>query len=354
MGKKAIDLHCDTVMAMMRGVDITKPTENLHVDLPRLRKGDVGLQVFAVFIPPADGYASMSGKESIDLDGDTPFEYTKKRIDKINAFTASSDLLAGVETAEELKVCLAANKTGIMLAVENGYAIEESLQKLEELRRLKVRLMTLVHSQHLSWIASCTGKEKFIGGAGGDTSRGLGDFGLKVVDAMNDLGIIPDVSHSSESAFWDVIKRSKKPIIATHSCAYSICAAARNLKDDQLKALGESGGLVGVNFFSGFLSEAFRQAREKLAQSGNSASEIQVKVPTSIIADHIDYMVKLAGEDCVGLGSDFDGIPAAPEGVTGCDFFPVLETELQKRGYSEKQIDKIFNKNFIRVLEEWD
>jgi membrane dipeptidase len=331
---KIIDLHCDSVCSMMEGKDIREAVKDVHVDLPRLREGNVALQVFAAYVSPETGNA---------------FSRACERLDAIGAFAASDERLTPVETAAELRAVLAGQKTGVMAAVENGLAIEDSLEKLEKLRRRKVRILTLVHSKHLPWIASCTG-------SGGD--RGLSGFGLQVVDAMNDLGIIPDVSHASESAFWGVINRmksrSKKPVIASHSCAYSLCAAARNLKDDQLKALADSGGLVGVNFFSAFLYEPFRLVFEKEEKNGNQHPCISVKVPKSIIADHIDYIVKLIGEDCVAIGSDFDGVSALPEGVTGSDFFPVLEAELRSRGYSEKRIDKIFNANFVRVFEEWD
>ena len=349
MAHKAIDLHCDSVFSLMNGKDLRKRVEGVHLDLPRLREGRVGLQVFAVFVPPQEGYESFGALESFGLGGEKPFDFTCKRLDAIEAFARSDDCLTLVENSTELKNCLAADKTGVMLAIENGLAIEESLEKLKEFRLRKVRLLTLVHSQHLPWVASCTGKEAFRA-----DNRGLSDFGEKVVDAMNDLGIIPDLSHASENAFWDVIKRSKKPIVATHSCAYSICAAARNLKDDQLKAIGDTGGLAGVNFYSAFLSEPFRLANEERVKNGKAAPDMSVMVPMSIIADHIDYMVKFAGEDSVGLGSDFDGIPAAPEGVTGSDFYPLLEEELKSRGYTDKRIEKIFNANFIRVLEEWD
>jgi membrane dipeptidase len=210
--------------------------------------------------------------------------------------------------------------------------------------------MTLVHSRHLPWIASSTGSGVFHP-EDEDEGVGLTAFGRKVVDAMDDLGIIPDLSHASESAFWDVLLIAKKPVVASHSCAWNLCRAARNLKDDQLKALRDSGGLAGVNFFSAFLSEDFRKSYE--AHNGDAAS-FTVKVPSTVIADHIDYMVNIAGEDCVALGSDFDGIPAAPEGVTGSDFYPALEAELTGRGYSENRIEKIFSANFARVLDEWN
>ena len=345
MGYKVIDLHCDTVFHLMEGKDLLKSVKDAHVDLPRLKAGKVGLQVFAAYVPP-------------DTEIDKAFLCATKVLDLIDTFAGANESLSPVETASELKAILNEDRIGIMTAVENGLAIEESLEKLEKLRRRNVRIMTLVHSQHMSWIESCTGSEKFRS----DNGRALGSFGEKVVDAMNDLGIIPDVSHSSENAFWDVIKRSKKPIIASHSCAYKICAARRNLKDDQLKALGDTGGLVGINFASSFLSDAYRQAFDARFKMGSAinmwemialATEISVPVPQSIIADHIDHIVNIAGENCVAMGSDFDGIPSAPEGVSGCDFFPVLEDELRKRGYSEKRIEKIFNGNFLRVLEEW-
>ena len=349
MTHKVIDLHCDSVYFLMEGRDLLRPVKDIHVDLPRLRKGGVALQVFAVYVPP-------------NTESDKAFEYTSSRLDVIESFIRSDGLLMAVETAVELKKALAEDKTGIMLAVENALAIENSLEKLEQLRRRKVRIITLVHSQHMSWISSSTGAGSFISDSG--ESCGLSRFGEKVVDAMNDLGIIPDVSHSSENAFWDIIKRSKKPVIASHSCVYNICAAARNLKDDQLKALGDSGGLVGINFFSGFLNEIYRLQFDELlkkdpsiiekAMYNRQALDISIKVPFSDIADHIDYIVKIAGEDNVALGSDFDGIPASPEGVTGSDFYPILETELKSRGYSDKRIEKVFNANFLRVLEAWD
>jgi membrane dipeptidase len=325
----------------MEGKNLRQQVQGVHVDIPRLRDGGVGLQVFAAYIPPETGSGA--------------FDDALKKLAAIKVFARSDRIVNPVETAAEARASMAAGKIGIMAAVENGLAIEESLEKLELLRREKVRIMTLVHSHHLPWIRSCTGDEVASpetghGSISGDC-RGLSPFGEQVIDAMNDLGMIPDLSHASESAFWDVIRRSKKPVIASHSCAWGICKSARNLKDDQLKALGDSGGIVGVNFFSAFLSEPFRLRFEidKRKLTPDSPS-----VPMTIIADHIDYMVNIAGEDCIALGSDFDGIPAAPEGVTGSDFYPILETELKSRGYTEKSIEKIFNANFLRLLEAWD
>ena len=340
MSHKVIDLHCDSVFSLMEGKDLRQSAEGVHVDLPRLGKGNVGLQVFAAFVPH-------------DTEKDRAFAYAGERLDAIDAFAKSDPFLTSVETAAEARAVLKTEKTGIMAAVENGLPIENSLEKLEALRRRKVRIMTLVHMEHLGWVASCTGTGKFQPDEASGQSQGLSRFGEQVVDAMNDLGIIPDLSHSAESAFWDVLRRLKKPVIASHSCAYSLCAAARNLKDDQLKALGDSGGLAGVNFFSVFLSEAFRLSYEK-NNSAITPETAAIQVPAAIIADHIDYMVNIAGEDCVALGSDFDGIEAAPDGVTGSDFYPALESELKSRGYTEQRIEKIFSANFLRILEAWE
>ena len=354
MPQKLVDLHCDSVFFILEGKDLRQHVEGIHVDLPRLKAGRVGLQVFAVYVPP---------------DTENAFLCAEQGINAIESFAKSHEHLALVETSSQLRSVLSSEKVGVMLAIENGLAIEESLEKLSQLRRRKVRIMTLVHSQNMSWIESCTGTGKF----GTDNVRAQGknalsNFGEKVVDAMNDLGIIPDVSHASEAAFWEIIKRSRKPIIASHSCAYSLCAAKRNLKDDQLKALGDTGALVGVNFATSFLSDpyriAFQAACERIDINPGSSlimsdiltrlPKISIPVPHTIIADHIDYMVNIAGEDCVAIGSDFDGISSSPDGVTGSDFYPVLEDELRTRGYSDKRIEKIFNGNFLRLLEVWD
>ena len=343
MKHKVMDLHCDSVFSLMQGKDLRQKLLGSHVDLPRLREGRVGLQVFAAYVPPNTPEA---------------FKFTSLRLDAIEGFAKSHEDLTLVESFDDVKKALNAEKTGIMLSVENGLAIEAEAggkkglsSNLEVLRKKKVRILTLVHSEHLPWVASCTGTNEyaFIEGDEGKNPH-LSRLGEKVLDAMNELGIIPDVSHCSEAAFWAVLKKAKKPIIASHSCCYSICEARRNLKDDQLKALGDSGGIAGVNFCLPFLSDPYRLAYEK----NNRKPDDSVTVPHTIIADHIDHMVKIAGIDIVAIGSDFDGIPAAPDGVTGSDYFPVLEHELRTRGYSEESIAKIFNGNFLRVLSQWD
>jgi membrane dipeptidase len=368
---RVIDLHCDSVKSLSKGQDLRLPNPQVHVDLPRLKKGGVGLQVFAAFVAP-----STPEHEAFAAAGDM--------LEKIGEFARSDPWLSPVETAAESIAAMQEGKTGILRAVENGWAIEDSLDKLAELRRRGVRIMTLVHSEHTHWAASCTGKGPFPSAETRQEGRGggLSPFGKKVVEAMNDLGIIVDLSHGAESTFWDAIKISKKPIITSHSCAYGICAAPRNLKDDQLKALGDSGGVVGVCFFPAFLNEAYRNAldtqgpalyQEMIAAEKEYAADpkgleaaknklylrlnellVQNPVPFTVIADHIDYIVNLAGEDAIALGSDFDGIVSLPGGVGGCDFYPLLEQELKRRSYSDERIEKFFSANFLRVFREYD
>ena len=189
MAHRVIDLHCDSVSSLMEGKDLRGPVPNVHVDVSRLKAGGVGLQVFAAYVP-----AETAGGEA--------YRYANERLDAIDAFAKSDEWLAPVETAAELRTIMAGGKTGIMAAVENGLAIESSLEKLEAFRRRKVRIMTLVHSRHLDWVASCTGTGPFLPPDGGKgQNSGLSSFGGQVVDAMNDLGIIIDLSHAAESAF---------------------------------------------------------------------------------------------------------------------------------------------------------
>jgi membrane dipeptidase len=341
-----IDLHCDSVEFLVRGVDLRQENPQGHVDLPRLRRGAVGLQVFAAFVHPS--------KEAA-------FSAVSEMLDRIDEFAGSDPRLVSVETADESIEAIIRGKTAVLRSVENGLAIEDSLDKLEALRRRKVRIMTLVHIRNLSWAASCTGNSGSpFAAAPEDTEGGLSRFGEEVVAAMNDLGMIVDVSHGAESTFWDVLRVSKKPVVASHSCACALCASPRNLKDDQIKALGDSGGLIGVCFFPAFLSEEYRKALEAESvddwEDKDKLAGIMARnpVPFSMVADHIDHIIRLAGEDCVGIGSDFDGVFSLPLGVGGCDCYPLLAEELRRRKYTEERIQKIFNGNFLRIFREFN
>ena len=203
--------------------------------------------------------------------------------------------------------------------------------------------------------------------------KGLSQFGIQVIKQMNQLGMMIDVSHSGEQTFYDVLKYSDKPIIASHSSVYAICPHYRNLKDEQIKALAQKGGVIFINFYPGYLvkdfDDVYMNSRERAdaiedslkkagsKESFNRSEFIHSKIDqiypdVSVVADHIEYIINLVGEDYVGLGSDYSGISIAPVGLENVSKFPNLTKELLKRGYSKSRIKKILGGNFMRVFSE--
>ena len=205
--------------------------------------------------------------------------------------------------------------------------------------------------------------------------KGLNDFGRNVVKRMNELGMLVDLSHVGEKTFWDAISTTTKPVLVSHSCVYNLCPAYRNLKDDQIKAVGKNGGVIHLNFFSGFLDSTYdkkereflrrhKEERDSLLKTniGSSAAnkvlnakykdEVDaMKAPFHLLFDHLDYIVKLIGVDHVGLGSDFDGINSTPQQLNSVTDFPLITKELLARGYGKKDIRKILGGNFLRLLK---
>jgi len=208
------------------------------------------------------------------------------------------------------------------------------------------------------------------------SEKGLTDFGKRIVKRMNKLGMLIDVSHAGEQTFWDVIATTTKPVIASHSCVYSISPQFRNLKDEQIKAIAKNGGVIQINFAAGFLDSTFyrkvapyiaRHKNEsdslvKLKWGGSSVGSLFTKKyageltdilpPLSVVLNHIDYIVKLVGIDYIGLGSDFDGIPYSPHELEDVSKFPNITKGLVERGYKKKEINKILGGNFIRVFQK--
>lgn len=360
MNNKIIDLHCDTITEIQAGINLLEKNSSGHLDINRLKEGNIGVQIFACFI------SSM-------LPQDKSWQEVEKLINlTIETCNQFSEYLELVITSKELEKVLTSNKTGIMIAVENGHAIENNLSNLEKMRRLGVSYLTLTHSKNLDWAAS-SGEEKC-------DFDGLTKFGEKVVNVMNEIGMIIDVSHVHESTFWDVAKISRRPFIASHSNASAICDISRNLTDDQIKAVADSGGMVGINFFPGFLDKDYYL--KLVSRCGDLFSlfdEIELKymddpvkkskgmkefnfelskrmkdtiVRINKIADHIEHIVNLVGDDFVGFGSDFDGVPALPVEISGCDGFSQIIQLLEQRNIPKKSINKITHKNFMRVLKE--
>jgi membrane dipeptidase len=357
---KIIDLHCDTIGEVQAGKNLLRGIPESHVDIPRMQSGNAGLIVFASFISsilPSER-ALRSALELLELTNQTCTDF--------------SEYLTFVDSSYTLEKVLQSDKIGILPAIENGYAINNDISNLERFRILGVRYMTLTHAKNLEWAASSGEKSCDF--------EGLTEFGVKVVHAMNEFGMIVDVSHVHETTFWDVVKNSKKPFIASHSNAQKICPIPRNLNDDQIKAIAESGGMIGINFFPGFLDlnymknleqycgdlfNAFDQVESKYiddpVKKNNALHkffyELQLRmtephVGIEKVLEHIEYVINLVGDDYVGIGSDFDGVPSLPEGISGCDIYTDLIKLLQNKFQNQKTVEKIAFKNFQRVLKE--
>ena len=283
----------------------------------------------------------------------------------------------------DVKKGIRQEKLVALIGVEGGHMIEDDLSKLEELARLGMRYMTLTWNNSTSWATSArdeTAPSKSP--PSGETSRdslkrkGLTDFGKQVVRKMNELGILVDLSHTGEQTFYDALATTNKPVLLSHSSVWNICPVFRNVKDDQIKAVAKNGGVICVNFYSGFISKVFAERYAYLngpgkisiqdslwALSHDSAilnetwkkyydAELDKVRPTlSELVDHIDYIAKMAGVDHVGLGSDFDGIDSWPIGLDDVTTYPKITEELKRRGYSKKAIKKILGGNVMRVMK---
>jgi membrane dipeptidase len=355
-----IDLHCDTVVEMQAGRDIVAGNPDGHIDLERLRKGGVTAQVFACFV-------------SSEIPAEKAFGHAQSMIGLLHTFCEQHPAeFQLVRTSSDLQHVPGDERIKLLVAVENGHAIQDDLKNLSRLKDRQVAYMTLTHSKNLSW-ASSSGDLQ-------EKSIGLNAFGKKVIAAMNELGMIIDVSHVHESTFWDVIKLSKKPVIASHSNARVYCDTPRNLSDDQIRAIADNGGLIGINFFPGFLDKAYAEGlkqycgdlfaeldRIETAYMDDPAGKSQAmqtfsrelrqrmrnyKVPISRITDHIVHIAEIAGTGHIGFGSDFDGIPALPDGVEGSDIYQELINQLKGAGFSEEDVTKIAGGNFLRVVND--
>lgn len=329
-----------------------------HSDLNRMKEGGVDIQIFSIFC----------GGEQVN-----PYAWAHREIDSVQAWVQRNpEKMAWVRNSRDLAKAVKKGKLGTMLGVEGGHMIEDDLGKLDTLFQRGVRYMTLTWNNSTTWASSALDETTNPGSL---KQLGLNDFGKSVIRRMNELGMIVDVSHNGEKTFWDVIELTTKPIIASHSSAYALCPHRRNLKDDQLRAIARNGGVVHVNFYAGFIDSTYeekasehrkkeRNKVDSLIRAGmqpdyariNVAREhadeyLKIRPSISLLLNHIDHIVKVAGIDHVGLGSDFDGIEAPPRELNGAEDFPKITEGLVQRGYSAKDIKKILGGNFIRVLK---
>jgi membrane dipeptidase len=352
------DLHCDTVLRMNKGFNFAIRDTSGQVDIPRLEDGGIDLQVFACWLPTSTPKDSCRIRADQMLDS---LDYQIKR---------NSIKIAICRSASEADSIIASGRIAAFLAIENGVAIEDDLENLNHYYQRGVRYLTLTHTASSDWcISSADTTPKF---------DGLTEFGRSVVRRMNQLGMIVDVSHASPRAVEEVLKITTAPIIASHSCVYSICHHDRNLTDNQIRDIAKNGGVIGVNFFGGYLSDRWNEVTDSITFAHETeidsisalykddygkrhealgwlfalmATETKkIGINVSMVVDHIDHIVKLVGPDYVGLGSDFDGVFSLPEGLTDCSMMHNITVELVKRGYSEPDIKKILGGNFMRVF----
>jgi len=358
-----VDTHADVLLQVLRGSDISKRTDYGQVDLVRLNEGGVDVQVFAVW-PNPEKYGNGGMYKQCNRMIDALEKITKNNPEKIKIIHSPAEIEKVVES----------DKIAAFIGIEGGTAIENDLSKLQHFYDRGVRYLGLTWNDDPDWVTSAKteSNSKYKG------EKGLTKFGKSVIKKMNDIGMIIDVSHSGEQTFYDVIETSKKPIIASHSCVYSLANHYRNLKDDQLKALAKNGGAVFITFYPGYLDINFDRKYHRYQKSsktyldsvrqtkykGNylgyrkwrtefSQKNTEDYRPTvSIIVDHMDYIINLIGEDFVGIGSDFDGISITPKGIEDVSKMPNITREMVRRGYSEERIKKILGGNFMRIFKE--
>ena len=332
-----IDTHNDVLSTItMKGLDIENDlTGKSHSDIARFKKAGMDIQVFSIFCDERFGK-------------DTAFKYANIEIDSLYAIVArNKDKMMIVTNPKQLQQAVKQNKLGCMMGVEGGHMIEDNLNYLDALYKRGARYMTLTWNNSSSWATSAfdeTRKKDSL------PHKGLTDFGKQVVKKMNELGMIVDISHVGEQTFWDAIQTTTKPVIASHSCVYNLCPVPRNLKDDQIKAIGKNGGVIHLNFYSGFIDSNYNRGKTAFLQKHKQ--EVEAYRPDlSQLLNHLDYIVKMIGIDHVGLGSDFDGIESAPRPLDDVTSFPLITKALTERGYSKKDIEKILGRNFIRVFK---
>jgi len=310
------DLHNDLLEVMIGqpGYHMADYHTYNHTDIPRMKLGGVDIQLFAVWVDPSDH-------------GSDSYAFAQSMINLFNSELALNPSSIGqARTRNEAVNLNTGNKIAAVLAVEGGHTIENDIGKLKSLYQAGMRYLTITWNNSTEWAVSAQDNRS--------TTVGLSEFGKTVIRTLDTLGVLIDVSHTGIKTIQDILTVTKNPIIATHSGARALRNHYRNLYDDQIRAIANSGGVVGVVFYPPFLS------------SSGSAD-------ISRVVDHIDYIVKLVGIDFVALGSDFDGIGTnTVDGLEDISKYPGVTLELLRRGYTQNDIEKILGTNFLRVFEQ--
>jgi membrane dipeptidase len=367
-----IDTHIDVTQRMMQpGWDFfarhkapeggrrlaSGPDAPSHVDYPRMREGGLDGIFFSIY---------MSGR----ITGDTAVKRALAQIDTVRkAALSRPNEVALCTTAAEVRAAVKAGKVAALMGMEGGHMINDSLQQLRDYAKLGVRYLTLTHSVNTSWADSSGDKPQH---------NGLTPFGKQVVQELNKLGMMVDVSHVADKTFWDALAASSAPLLASHSSCRALSGHPRNMTDEMIKAMAAKGGVIQINFLDAYLDDALYRAQDKrrpqteakraelekqFPGEENQAKRFQAlreysdtlgplpKVSWEKIVEHIDHAAKLAGAEHVGLGSDFDGA-TMPVGMEDVTLLPKLTEALLKKGYTEQQIKGILGENVLRLMEK--
>lgn len=350
-----VDGHNDVLItSVLAGHDISQRLIINHTDIPRLIEGGIDVQVFAVW---SDDKKWKSGA----------FKHANDQIDALeNVLNRNPDKIVLAKNCDEIEHITKTGRIAALIGIEGGNMIEANIDYLEALYQRGARYMTLTWNYDLSWATAAAQESK----TSSQDGKGLSSLGKDIIRKMNKLGMMVDLSHAGEKTFYDVLNITTKPVLVSHSNAYKLTPHFRNLKDAQLEALKKNGGVVGVNFYSGFLDKNYEKRVKKLYKkqfalkgdySSSTSDQYEVlseenkhiaDVPLSLLLDHIDYLVQKIGIDHVAIGSDYDGIESTPQGLEDVSKLPNLTKALLERGYSQSDIAKIMGLNFLRILKE--
>jgi membrane dipeptidase len=367
-----IDTHADTPQRFVdEHFDLGDPLNGGNLNLDSIHKGNLGAEFFSIWVEPTL-YKGQYARRTLEL-----IDSVKQQVAK------HPDQIMFVTTPEGIEYAHRTNKFAALMGIEGGHSIENSLGLLRQYYALGVRYMTLTWSNSLDWADS---SGDITDTSVPHTKEGLTEFGKDVVYEMNRLGMMIDISHVADRTFYRTLVITRAPVIASHSSARALCDAPRNMTDDMLRAVansggpGSKGGVVQVNFYSGFISQAYRDAsKSQQAEVDKAIADAKAKAkdegrefkysdeekiqrsyadriprpPLSMLIDHIDHIAKVAGVDHVGLGSDFDGVSGQlPEGLNSPADLPKITEALLARGYSAEDCRKILGGNLLRVFRE--
>ena len=361
-----IDTHADTPQRFVdENFDMGDPLNGGNLNLESAKKGNLGAEFFSIWVEPSL-YKDHFARRTLVL-----IDAVKQQIAK------HPDQMMFAASTEDIEKAHREHKLASLMGIEGGHSIEDSLALLRQYYALGVRYMTLTWTNSNGW-ADSSGDDT-------DTSiphtkEGLSEFGKDVVYEMNRLGMMVDISHVSDKTFYRTLIITRAPVIASHSSARALCDSPRNMTDDMLRAVAVNGGVVQVNFYSAFLSQAYRDAqkaqkpevdkavqdlKDKAKAEGKEVTYEEIsklqrqyadripRPPLSVLIDHIDHIAKVAGVDHVGIGSDFDGVDGQlPQGVDSPADFPKITAALMARGYSAEDCRKILGGNLLRVFRE--